>query len=158
MKGQSFELQQDHARLHWAHAGVSGLTCGEASCGAGCGAGVAAVICLRFLSGRLCTVRQAGFAGCEGPSPSSVGEGGGRSGIGGASCFPTVKPNINFIKAKQKSPYLWCPIWSELAPCTVFGLDAHQLGNLAEEYGRQIPVRGLPGHAQLTIGGLSFRP
>lgn len=97
MRTQPPELQQNHVRLHWAHAGVSGLTCGEASCGGGCGAGVAAVICLRFLSGRLCTVRQPGLADCGGPS--SAGGGGGSSGSGGASCFPRFEPNTN---VKQK--------------------------------------------------------
>lgn len=52
------------------------------------------MICLRFLSGRLCTVRQAGFAGCWGP-PSSIAGGGGRSGRGrGCSCFAICEPNI----------------------------------------------------------------
>lgn len=51
------------------------------------------MICLRFLSGRLCTVRQAGFAGCEGPL-SSIAIGGGSSGRGkGCSCFTTFEPN-----------------------------------------------------------------
>lgn len=137
IRAQPSDLRQSHVRLHWAHEGVSGFTGGEANCGAGGGAGVPAVICLRFLSGRLCTVRQAGFAGCEGPL-SSIAIGGGISGRG-CSCFATFEPNMKTRKLRPQ--YLGCPIRSEFASSTVFGLDSHQLSDLAERCGRQLPVR-----------------
>lgn len=145
MRLQSSTPQPNHVRFHCAHEGVSGLTGGEASCGAGCGAGVAAAICLRFLSGRLCTVRHPGFAGCEGPS--SIGGGGGSSciGPGPSSCYPTFKPNMNFCRNKNlETSYLGCPIWGEFASCTVFRLDTHQFSDLTGERGSRISARAWP--------------
>jgi len=103
------------------------------------------VICLRFLSGRLCTVRQAGLAGCEGPSSSIAGGGGGSSGIGGCSCFPMFESNTKPPpKKKLESSYLGCPIRSEFTSSTVFRLESHQFSNLTKERGRQIPSKRSP--------------
>lgn len=68
-------------------------------------------------------------------------------------------PNMKSGQNKNlESSYLGRPIRSELASCTVFGLDTHQLGNLTEERGRQIPTRTLPDVLGSLLEGSPFIP